>query len=318
MNTRWLYLLTLIAFFACKSKPSANGDEPIDIDDFVAMFPEKKLPYSLADADLGKKKSDSGSISYKVLSQFIADSTLNKHFGKNTKAKFNPLARISTKKAETYLIFETLAKKSAYLLAFDKNDQFKAILPLIINDGDPQTSQTAGMDARYTISVNKQRKKENGELGYKRDAYVYNNAGSFTLIMTESNESPVTAGEVINPVDTLPRKNKYSADYVKDRRNFISVRDGYKASVMRFFVHFERDKGTCKGELRGEASFVKPNVAIFRESGDPCVLEFTFSTSSVSMKELQGCGNYRDIRCFFEGSYPRKKEVKPKASSKKK
>ncbi|HKP32418.1 MAG TPA: hypothetical protein VJT83_06810, partial [Chitinophagaceae bacterium] len=197
-------------------------------------------------------------------------------------------------------------------------EKYRAMLPLVINDGDPKTSQNATMDARYTISVNKQRKKPNGELGYKRDAYVYNNIGTFTLIMTESNESPVAAGEIINPVDTLPKKNKYSADYGKDKRNIISIRDGRKPSLMRFFVHFEKDNGTCKGELRGEASFVKPNVAIFRESGDPCVLEFTFSASSISMKELEGCGNYRDIRCFFEGSFPRKKEPKPKPTPKKK
>jgi hypothetical protein len=34
------------------------------------------------------------------------------------------------------------------------------------------------------------------------------------------------------------------------------------------------------------------------------------------MKEVEGCGNHRDIKCFFEGTYPRKKE-KPKTSKKK-
>jgi hypothetical protein len=36
------------------------------------------------------------------------------------------------------------------------------------------------------------------------------------------------------------------------------------------------------------------------------------------MKEVEGCGSYRDIKCFFEGSFPKKKEVKPKAPKKKK
>ena len=76
------------------------------------------------------------------------------------------------------------------------------------------------------------------------------------------------------------------------------------------------EKGTCKGELRGEASITSPNVAVYRENGDPCVLQFTFGANAVTMKEVQGCGNYRDIKCFFEGTYPRKKE-KPKPAKKK-
>jgi hypothetical protein len=320
MKSLWVFPLLIFSLFACKSKKAGTDEETMKVGDFMQLFPEKNLPFSISDSGLAKLKTDSSYISYKLLAQFVGDSVLTKQFGKNTKPKIYPLARVSQKKGETYLFLETVApaKRSAYLLAFDKDENYKAILPLIINDGDPKTSQSAAMDARYTISVNKQRKKPNGELGYKRDAYVYNNVGTFTLILTESNESPVTAGEIINPVDTLPRKSKYSADYVKDKRNFISVRDGRKPSVMRFFVHFEKDNGTCKGELRGEANYVKPNVAIFRESGDPCVLEFTFSATSITMKELEGCGNYRDIRCFFEGSFPRKKETKSKSAPKKK
>ena len=320
MKSRWLFPLLILSLFACKNKQAGSDEEVMEVADFMELFPEKKLPFTISDSGLAKRKIDSSYISYKLLAQFVGDSTLIKQFGKTTKPRLYPLARVAPKKGETYLFLESItpARRSAYILAFDKEKKYKAILPLIINDGDPRTYQNAGMDARYTISVNKQRKKPTGELGYKRDAYVYNNIGTFTLILTESNESPVTDGEIINPVDTLPRKNKYSADYVKDKRNFISVRDGRKASVMRFFVHFEKDKGTCKGELRGEASFVKPNVAIFRESGDPCVLEFTFSASAITMKELEGCGNYRDIRCFFEGSFPRKKEVKSKPTPKKK
>jgi hypothetical protein len=30
------------------------------------------------------------------------------------------------------------------------------------------------------------------------------------------------------------------------------------------------------------------------------------------MKELEGCGNHRDIKCFFEGSFARQKEIKKK------
>ena len=202
------------------------------------------------------------------------------------------------------------------IASLKSNNIFKAALPLIVSDSDPETSQSAAMDNKYTVSVNSQRRKSNGQLTYKRDAYVYNNVGVYTLILTETNEDVASRSEIINPLDSLPKKNKLSGDYVADKRNFVSMRDGRHNSQLRFFVHFEKEGGTCKGELRGEASLTSPNVAVYRESGDPCVLQFTFGSNAVSMKEVQGCGNYRDIKCFFEGTYPRKKE-KPKPAKKK-
>jgi len=97
---------------------------------------------------------------------------------------------------------------------------------------------------------------------------------------------------------------------VKDKKNFISLRDGKHASETLFFIHFEKDD--CRGELKGMARFVSNNVAVYQEGGNPCTIEFNFSAGRVSMKETGGCGSYRDIKCFFEGSYPKKKTPKPK------
>ncbi|HEV9036965.1 MAG TPA: hypothetical protein VGQ51_10100, partial [Puia sp.] len=74
-----------------------------------------------------------------------------------------------------------------------------------------------------------------------------------------------------------------------------------------FFVHFEKDDGTCKGELKGEAKFVSPGVARYRSYSDPCAIEFTFIPEGVSLKEIGGCGVHRDIRCYFEGYFERRK-----------
>jgi hypothetical protein len=41
-------------------------------------------------------------------------------------------------------------------------------------------------------------------------------------------------------------------------------------------------------------------------------IQFNFSSSSVSLKENQACGAHRGVKCSFDGSYPRKKEAKPK------
>ena len=323
MKFGWLFFVVILLAGCGNKKKSSDDGSVMDVKDFFALFKPVKLPYSVSDTSFTKLSKDTPIISVELLSQFVGATALTKLFG-SSKPKIYPAARVSAKKAETYLFAKAISstKKVVYLFVFDKENNYKASLPLIISDSDPQTTEFASMDSRYTISINRQRKKSNGELGYKKDAYVYNNIGVFTLILTESNDDLAASGvEVINPLDTLPRKNKLSADYVLDKRNFVSFRDGRGASTLRFFVHFEKNKGTCRGELRGEATIAKPNIAVYRESGDPCVLEFTFETNSVTMKEMEGCGNYRDIKCFFEGTYPRKKESRkvsgPKSSKKK-
>jgi hypothetical protein len=170
------------------------------------------------------------------------------------------------------------------------------------------------MDAKYTLTLLHQRKGADGQLFYKKDAYVYNDGGTFSLIMTESNEEAAKPMPVYNPIDTFPRKHKFSADYTEDKRNIVSVRDGKDASRMLFFVHFEKDEGACKGELKGTARFISPNIARYTANGDPCSVEFSFGPTTVSMRELGGCGNHRDIKCFFEGEFTRRaapKTVKP-------
>jgi hypothetical protein len=54
-------------------------------------------------------------------------------------------------------------------------------------------------------------------------------------------------------------------------------------------------------------------LAEYREAGEPCSLQFSFTSSSVTVKEVGGCGSRRGLRCSFNGVYSRKKEVKAKA-----
>ena len=92
----------------------------------------------------------------------------------------------------------------------------------------------------------------------------------------------------------------YSLWYLRDR--------------FTFFIHFDKNNGACTGELKGEAIIKSPTVAEYREGGDPCVLRFTFTTGSVILKEEEGCGSHRGLRCSFDGSFARKKEPKPVVS----
>ena len=57
-------------------------------------------------------------------------------------------------------------------------------------------------------------------------------------------------------------------------------------------------------------------MAEYREPGDPCALQFNFTSFAVTVKEVGGCGSRRGLRCSFNGTYPRKKDkkdAKPKA-----
>lgn len=319
MKNSWLLAVTLLIIIGCKSKRTTLADDQtVSTEEFIEFFPEIKLPFTIADSAIARKNNDSSLIGYKVFTQIVGDTVLFPQFGSKGRPRIYPIGKVPVKKAETYVFVKAITqeKKAVYLLTFDKNDSFKAALPLLIQDTDPQTVQTGGMDTRYTIYKNRQRKKADGTPSYRKDAYVYNSEGSYMLILTESNEEQTANAAIVNPIDTFARKGKYSGDYIKDKRSMIAIRDGKDSKMMRFFVHFEKDNGACKGEMRGEATFVQPNLAVYRESGDPCVLQFAFTSNAVTLKELEGCGNYRDIKCFFEGSFPRKKEVKPKTRKK--
>jgi hypothetical protein len=310
-----LLLLLPVLFTTCKNKKTRlTDDEVVEIDNFIDFFPEAKLPLRITDAMLDKKESDSSLIGNRVFSQFVPDSVISSRFGKTVKPKIYPIGKVSVKKGETYLFVKavTSSKKIAYILAFNKDDKFISSMPVVVKDKDASTSQVGTMDTKYSITTLVQRKNPNGVQEDTKNVYVLNaDAAMFMLILTDA-VVPDTKADIINPIDTFPRKTKFAGDYIKDKRNYISIRDGRNSSQLLFFTHFEKDNGQCTGELKGTASINSAKTAVFRANGNPCVLEFSFSSAAVSMKEVEACGSYRDIKCFFEGTYHRKKEIKPK------
>ena len=267
---------------------------------------------------LPKKEKDSLLISYKVFTQFVPDSVIIKIFGKGVKPKIYALGKAEEPKAETYLFVKTVTsdKKAVLLLAFDKKQQFIAAMTALRPDANAATLQSVTMDRKYTITKTVLRKNANGSMSEGKDVYVLNaETKNFMLIMTDALEDKPT--ELINPIDTLPRKNKFSADYGSGKMNLVSIRDGRKNDRISFFIHFEKNNGNCTGELKGEALFRSSNTAEYREDGDPCILKFIFSSGSVALKEEEGCGSRRGLQCLFDGSFTRKREVKPKKPAKK-
>lgn len=312
--TRYFLLCCLVAGLAAcnsKKKPSLSGEEPVEVADFISFFPAVKTPYQFTDSTLLKKERDSLLISYTVFTQFVPDSIVSKVFGKGAKPKIYPLARVE--KGDVYLFAKMVAgnKRAGFVLGFNKKSQFIAAMPLLLADAFPSTQQLADIDDRATLTKTLLRKNADGSISEGKDVYILNSdAASFMLIMTDALDDKVT--ELINPIDTFSRKQKYAADYGSGKMNIVSFRDGRKSDRRMFFIHFEKNGGDCTGELKGEAIMRTATTAEYREAGEPCSLQFTFSSSSVTIKELGGCGSRRGLRCSFDGVYPKKKEVKPK------
>jgi hypothetical protein len=308
-----LFCLSLAWLSGCKSekKPSLSGDDPVEIGDFIDFFPELTGTYQVADTSLLAKDNDSLRINYKIFSQFVPDSVISAAMGKSTQAKIYPVGRIVNN--ETYLLAKVLngTNKAVFILGFDKKKNFIAGMPLLKQDANPATQQVSTFDSRATITKAVVRKNASG-ISEGKDVYVLNNdTKQFMLIMTDPLDDVVN--ELINPIDTFAHKLKYSADYGSGKMNLVSIRDGRKKDRFSFFVHFQ--KGDCSGELKGEAIWQTPTKAIYSEAGDPCSLQFIFTNNSVSLKELEGCGSRRGLRCSFDGSYAKKKEAKPKKNS---
>ncbi len=306
----------LVIFFltGCKQKKkiSLAGEDPVEVNDFVEVFQPVALPYQVVDSILQKKEKDSLLISYNVFTQFVPDSILSKVFGKEKKLKIYPLGKAAGK-GETYLFAKAVApaKKAIFVLVFDKKNQYMTSMTALRSDASKGMHHATAIDKKYTITRTQLRRNDDGSTSEGRDIYVLDaDARNFMLIMTDALDDKIT--ELINPIDTLPRKHKLSADYTSGKMNLVSIRDGRKTDRLSFFVHFEKNNGECTGELKGEALIKSATLAEYRVGGDPCVLQFRFTSSAVILKEIEGCGAHRDLRCVFDGTFPKKKEPKPK------
>jgi len=318
MKNFLLFLIVTVLSVNCKSKKTSlqdDSEDDIEVADFIEFFPEIPLPIRIADTTLARKNSDSALIGYKVFTRFIPDSILTHDFGKTVKPRLYPIGRTYDKGKDNYLFIKAVSgnKRVGYLACFSKDEKFLSAIPIVRVGFEPYTTAYGLLDNKFQITTYRERKK-GMELQFKRNVYILNSsASSFMLIMTEPNEEIIE--QIYNPIDTMSRKNKFSGDYVKDKRNFISIRDGKKANELIFFVHFEKDKGNCIGELKGTSRLVTKTLAQYQEPGNPCAIEFNFAASALNMKETGGCGSFRDIKCFFEGYYPKKPTPKPRTGS---
>ena len=315
--SRVLIFFLAFIFFACKSKKTPGEETRYSYEQFANSFKNASLPFQLSDTLLLKNK-DTARAQGPFLSSFIAESNRNKIFGKGAKIKFVPLWKMSTPEGDQYFIIkgESKNKKAAFLAIFDKDQQLRASFPFLIPDNDASTTEVSNIDKSFSIIKSIYRKKPNQVMAEGKDVYVYDKeTKKFVLVMTDPLDEKNI--ELVNPIDTLKKTHRLAGDYIKDKKNIVSVRDGRKSNLLTVFVHIE--KGTdCIGEVKGDATITSATAAVYQQAGDPCVMQLNFNGSSVSLKELEGCGSKRGLDCLFEGSFTRKKAAVSKTAKGKK
>lgn len=309
-------LLTLILTSCGNKKASLSGDAPVDAKTFIGAFPVIKLPATIYDTSLARI-GDTTIISHTVLTQFIPDSAVQHITGPGKKMMIRPVGKIKTEE-EIYLLTKFSGNKKTNLVVFvlDKDNKFLDVKTLLYNSNNDDYVHSVSINREPTFIVSREKITKQNQQFYTRTGYAYNKDAGFMIVMNDTNEDTKRQDSIINPIDTFARKNPFSGDYIRDKKNFISLRDGKNANTYRFFIHFEKNNGACVGELKGEMIMKGDKIAQYTTGGDPCVINFRFSGNQVSMKEEGSCGNHRDIKCFFEDSYTKKREPRAKAKKK--
>jgi hypothetical protein len=304
---------------SCGGKDEENTSiTPKTAADVVAFYNELKLPTEISDTNI-IRKMDTSTLSYEAMTLVVPDSILSTYTSTAKGNKIHPFGKI-TKDEELYLLTAFTSNKQPALVAFvfDKKNKFLGHLLILNTQKKDGYLHSVAINKEPTFFVTKQKDIPNTEAAYTRHSFAFNkDARGFINVMTDSNEDIQGANTIINPIDTLAHTFKYSGEYVKDKKNFISLRDGRTPASYLFFIHFEKNEGDCTGELKGTLNITAPNKAVFSAGGDPCVIDFTFKGNSIIVKEQGSCGNHRGIKCYFDDTYNKKKETVVKSKKKK-
>ncbi len=316
MSSRLLCFFLLFLVACGEKKIDLSGEIALKPKEFLSVFPVIPGNFQAADSNF-IKLADTTKIGLKAMLQFVPDSAVTSLIGKDKKAVFQPVGQI-LKEKETYLLVNIKLKRKwimAVIVLDTKNNTFLASKLLLDNTVEDEYHHAVSVNREPTFLLGREKPGKENITQFTRIGWVYNADMGFMIVINDSNEAP-SKSDIINPIDTLPRKFKYSADYAQDKKNFISIRDGNKNGSYEFFIHFEKNEGACVGELKGSFIMKDANNAQYRFNGDPCVIDFSFEDNEISLKEQGNCGNHRGIKCYFDDSFTRKREPKHKSDSK--
>lgn len=309
MNRSLAFLLVISMLVACKSKQKHTGDtdRPLTFEDFKGMFTPGQVPYRLPADSLLNRSPDSPVLKPAVVKQFLTDTLTGSDFPKAAPPRFYPLVHIEGPDLHYFVVKATNRTATvAYLCFTDVNGKFLSRVRVASITPGSKKRLSFGLDRKYLIKISAEQQLSPTHKALKEDFFSAGPDGALTLIMTNSNE-PTTPGQIFNPIDTLPRKHKYSADYSAGDLSIISIRDGADTKTFEFFITFSKNNGACKGELSGTGQFTGTGKGEYRDKESSCGIAFQFSSGRVNIREIEGCGAYRGVRCFFEGSFVKKR-----------
>ena len=299
-------LLTLLLVASCKEhKPDLSGEEPIKTEDFLNLYKPLNLPVSISDTNVSAT-ADTTVLFYKAIEQFVPDSVMNEIVSNHKNLVIRPAGKIATTN-ETYLLANFIQQKQKQLVVFvfNKKNKFTAYKPLLSNINNDDYKHSVNINKEPTFVIGRE-KTVNSEYKFTRTGWSYN-MGKFIIVINDNNEAPEKT-KIINPIDTLPQKNKFSGDYKIDSKNFVSIRDGKNANTYLFYLSFNHSDKDCVGELKGEIHTVAPDKAIYKIAGDHCNINFTFTGTELELKENGQCGNRHGINCSFNDTYEKKRK----------
>jgi len=308
-------LLILLALIGCaETKTDLSGNTPLKINDFNAAFKNIDLPIRINDTNL-VAFTDTVEIGRKALAQFLPDSVVDAIAPKVLKnASIFTVGKIE-KETEYYLLLNNkdAKKQTVSVITFSKKNVFLGYQILTQFDLTQKGSQFYGktllINKEPTFLIEENKLDPEQGLTHEKKGWAYTEQG-FRLIYLDANVKPEQKA-ILNPIDTLPTLNTFSGDYARDKKNFISLRDFGNANKYQFFLHFEKKEGTCVGELKGLLNFNK-NQATYSEKGDPCTIQFTITGNIIKIKEDGNCGNHRNMTCYFNDSYDKKRKKSKK------
>jgi len=313
---RRCYIIGLVCLMiACsEEKPDFTGNTPIKINNFNKIFKTAVLPVIISDTNLNRI-TDTLSIGRKALVQFVPDSVVEFIISKkDKKAVLHPIFKIE-KEQEYYLLFRVqhATNFEICIIVFSKKNKYLGYKVITDfkdeNKGSRHYGKVLSINKEPSFLVEENKMSTDNSLTYEKKGWAYIDS-SFRLIYFDSNKKPENS-KVINPLDTLQMNNPFSGDYGNDAKNFISIRDYAVPNKYQFFLHFEKNNGDCVGELKGLMSFTK-NSAIYSEKGDACIIHFKIEGNQITMKEDGNCGNHRNMSCYFNDSYDKKRKPKKK------
>jgi hypothetical protein len=302
------FLLALIlctTILACGSKDEdvVTGAKAPSINNaFTDQFPVLKLKFSISDTSIDKNIGTEKPLK-EIGNKYFPDALIFDYFDRGSKINYYPVGKIQNGEDEIYVVMKAISgtRKAAYVLVYDNKLNYKDGSMICQTDGDNKTTYFSSIDKYFNITIRRTDNVVGQEASLTEIFLAYNNSGKLGQVVTND-----TDGEVafINPIDSLPQTQKYTGDYFLDNDNIISLRNGKDTGTLTMFFKYEKDKETCLGEMKEQIKMIGANKAMYQKDGDPCGIEFTFTGTTIIVKEGVDCGNKKGaFNCTLNGSY---------------